>query len=38
MAGEALVETPEQAVETFEKTNIDILWFPEKQIILRKTL
>jgi carbamoyltransferase len=36
MAGEALVETPEQAVTTFEKTNIDVLWFPEKQLMLKK--
>lgn len=36
MAGEPLVETIEQAVETFNKTDIDVLWFPKNQIMLRK--
>ena len=36
MAGEPLVETVEQAIETFNKTEIDVLWFPKNQIMLRK--
>lgn len=36
LAGEALVETVEDAIKTFEKTNIDILWFPNKQIMMTK--
>ena len=36
VAGEPLVETVNDAVDTFKKTNIDVLWFPEKEIILTK--
>jgi len=36
MAGDPLVETVDQAIDTFNKTGINILWFPEKQIMLRK--
>lgn len=36
VAGEALVETVEDAIQTFEKTDIDVLWFPEKQIMMTK--
>ena len=35
-AGKPLIETPQQAIETFENTDIDILWFPEKSIMLTK--
>lgn len=36
LAGEALVETPEDAVNTFNRSSIDILWFPEKGKMLVK--
>ena len=36
LAGKPLIETPQQAIETFENTDIDILWFPEKSIMLTK--
>lgn len=36
-AGEALVETVADAVRTFNETDIDVLWFPEKNVMLRKT-
>ena len=36
LAGKPLIETPQQAIETFEITDIDILWFPEKSIMLTK--
>jgi carbamoyltransferase len=36
MAGEPLVETVEQAIDTFNKTEIDVLWFPKNQTMLRK--
>lgn len=36
MAGEALIETPEEAINTFEKTDLDCLWFPETDEILTK--
>jgi carbamoyltransferase len=29
LAGEALVETPEQAIDTLNKSDIDYLWFPK---------
>ena len=35
-AGKPLIETPQQAIETFENTDIDILWFPEKNTMLTK--
>ena len=35
-AGEALVETVEDAIFTFENSKIDILWFPEKNKMLKK--
>lgn len=39
LAGEPLVETPEDALNTFYKSNIDILWFPEvKKAIQRETI
>ena len=37
-AGEALVETVEDAILTFQNTEIDVLWFPEKNEILKKDL
>jgi carbamoyltransferase len=36
VAGEALVETVEDAVNTFNKTDIDILWFPELKKTIKK--
>ena len=36
MAGEALVESLQDAINTFNKTEIDILWFPEIQKMIRK--
>jgi carbamoyltransferase len=36
MAGDPLIETVDQAIDTFNKTGIDVLWFPEKQIMIRK--
>lgn len=36
LAGEALVESPVDAMNTYERSDIDILWFPEKEIILSK--
>jgi len=35
-AGEALVETVEDAIFTFENSKIDILWFPEKNKMIKK--
>jgi carbamoyltransferase len=36
LAGEALVETPDDAIKTFNTSSIDILWFPEKRKMLLK--
>jgi carbamoyltransferase len=36
LAGEALVETPNDAINTFNNSDIDVLWFPEKGIVLKK--
>lgn len=36
LAGEALVETPMNAIDTFNRSGIDVLWFPEKGKILVK--
>ena len=36
LAGKPLIETPQEAVETYKNTEIDILWFPEKSIMLTK--
>ena len=36
MAGEALVETVSDAINTFKKTDIDILWFPEINKMMTK--
>jgi len=36
LAGEALVETVEDAISTYNNTDIDILWFPEKGIFISK--
>jgi len=36
VAGEALVETVEDAIFTFQNTKIDVLWFPEKNEMLKK--
>jgi predicted NodU family carbamoyl transferase len=36
MAGEALVESLDDAINTFNKTKIDILWFPEIGKMIKK--
>ena len=36
MAGEALVESLDDAINTFNKTEIDILWFPELGKMIKK--
>lgn len=36
LSGEPLVEYEEDALKTFYNSDIDILWFPEKQIYLKK--
>lgn len=36
LAGKPLVETKEDAIEIFETTDLDCLWFPEFKKILRK--
>ena len=36
MAGEPLVESYEDAIKAFEETDIDVLWFPEKDRIIEK--
>jgi carbamoyltransferase len=33
---EAMVESPEDALHTFNTTDIDVLWFPEKQMVITK--
>ena len=36
LAGEALVETPGDAIKTFNHSSIDVLWFPEKKKMILK--
>lgn len=36
LAGEALVDSPEDAINTYENSDIDIIWFPEKETMLYK--
>jgi carbamoyltransferase len=36
LSGYPLVETPEDAINTFNNSKIDVLWFPEKNIMLTK--
>jgi carbamoyltransferase len=36
IAGKPLVETIEDAINTFKKTNIDVLWLPEYNLCLKK--
>ena len=36
VAGKPLIETVNDAIDTFKKTSIDVLWFPKKKIILTK--
>ena len=36
LAGEPLVETPEDAINTFERSDIKVLWFPEINRMMRK--
>ena len=36
LAGEPLVETPEDAIDTFERSDIKVLWFPEINRMMKK--
>lgn len=36
LAGEPLVETPEDAIDTFERSDIKVLWFPEINHMIKK--
>ena len=36
VAGEPLVETVSDAIDTYRRTDIDVLWFPEQEIIMKK--
>jgi carbamoyltransferase len=36
LAGEPLVETPEDAINTFKKSNLKYLYFPEEEILCEK--
>ena len=36
MAGEPLIESFKDAIKAFEETDIDVLWFPEKDRIIEK--
>jgi carbamoyltransferase len=36
LAGKPLVETPEDAISTLDNSNLDGIWFPEKQMLLLK--
>lgn len=36
LAGEAMVETPENAIDTFYKSDIDYLYFPELKYLIEK--
>ena len=36
LAGKPLVETQENAIETFNNSNLDALWFPEINKIIKK--
>lgn len=36
MAGEPLVQSLDDTLRTFRKTSIDILWFPEKNMMIKK--
>jgi len=36
LAGDTIVETVDDAIRTFNSSNIDVLYFPEKNIILKK--
>ena len=36
LAGDALVETPEDALETFQKSTINYLYFPEEKLLCEK--
>jgi carbamoyltransferase len=38
LAGEPIVETPEDAMSTFERSEIDCLYFPEMGIIINKNI
>ena len=37
LAGNPLIETPDEAIETYKNTEIDVLWFPQKSISMIKT-
>ena len=36
LAGNPLIETPDEAIETYKNTEIDVLWFPQKNIAMIK--
>jgi carbamoyltransferase len=36
LAGEPLVDTPEQALDILDKTELDIIWFPSKSVVKTK--
>ena len=36
LAGEALVDSPTDAINTYENSNIDVIWFPETETMLCK--
>ena len=36
LAGEPLVESPDDAIDVFNRSDIDVLWFPEKKIAIIK--
>ena len=36
LAGEPLVESPDNAIDVFNRSEIDVLWFPEKKIAMIK--
>ena len=36
LAGEPLVESPDDAIDVFNRSEIDILWFPEKRMAIIK--
>ena len=36
LAGEPLVESPDDAIDVFNRSDIDVLWFPEKKMAIIK--
>tara|TARA_R100000742_G_C4261312_1_gene79086 strand:- start:155 stop:775 length:621 start_codon:yes stop_codon:yes gene_type:complete len=37
LAGQPLVETPQDAIDTFEQSDIHVLWFPEVKRMIKKS-